>query len=116
MYYHFQEIGRSANTGHLLEMLSPQSSCAPLVFGDEESESKLIDEMVLEHAENRVATCVLYPSSDAASLAEWAASNKRTNNVCDNGGGVNNVGAGDFVGVRMIALDGTYRWFTSFFY
>lgn len=35
MYYHHDEIGRSCNTGHVLERLSPRC-CSALVHGDEE--------------------------------------------------------------------------------
>jgi hypothetical protein len=35
IYYHFQEIGRSPNTMHLMPLLAP-SLCKSLIFGDVE--------------------------------------------------------------------------------
>lgn len=54
MYYHYSEIGRSANTAHFFEAIlndsAPKSansfvSCKSVVFGDIQAEDNLVDQM-----------------------------------------------------------------------
>lgn len=100
IYYHFQEIGRSANTAHVFEAIysSPlpdtiKSSCEVILFGDINAESKLIDEMNEEQESNCLQTCVLYPTNTAVSLNEWLA---------------NRSDEAKSKPVRIVTLDGTY--------
>ena len=44
LYYFFSEVGRSGNTGHLLELLLPETTSS-LVFGDVSREQELVDRM-----------------------------------------------------------------------
>lgn len=92
MYYHYLEIGRSANTAHLLDAICPSIS-KPLLFGDSDSEIQLFEEMKQEFLENMPCTCVLYPNGTATPLSEWLASRP--------------IAARDKP-IRFIALDGTY--------
>lgn len=74
MYYHFSEIGRSANTGHVLEAIC-KPICESLIFSDELAESKLVSELQHQEAHGsdpeEVMTCLLYPASNAKLLSEW---------------------------------------------
>lgn len=92
MYYHYMEMGRSANTAHLFEALCP-SICDPLIFCDQEKEHQLWNEMQAEHERGEYVTCVLYPTKDAILLSEWMA--RRPESARSKG-------------VRLIMLDGTY--------
>ena len=71
MYYHYQEIGRSANTAHLMQAVCPHTNFSHLILGDTESEIQLINEIIDENVRNEPMTCVLYPSKDAILLSEW---------------------------------------------
>ena len=93
MYYHYQELGRSANTAHLLEALCPPSAFQKVVFGDTVAEQRLVMEMYEEALHGEQRTVVLYPSSDAVLLSDWMAKHRP--------------GPGD-APVRLVALDGTY--------
>eukprot|EP01038_Epipyxis_sp_PR26KG_P006748 gene6748-9245_t len=90
IYYHYLEIGRSANTAHIFEPIFP-SHTESLVFGDIAQESALVDSICHEFEHNRSMTCILYPSADAQSLDDWL---KARNNSKDK--------------VRLVVLDGTY--------
>lgn len=92
MYYHFAELGRSANTAHLFQALCP-SITEPVVLGDFSAETALIDDIEREAQTGELETCVLYPSKDAVSLKEWLQSRPRQ---------------GQGRGIRVVALDGTY--------
>jgi DTW domain-containing protein YfiP len=73
MYYHFLEIGRSANTAHVFQMLCPGIT-RTLMFGDVENETKLFDAMQAEaESEAGLRTCILYPGSTAVLLHDWIA-------------------------------------------
>ena len=61
IYYHYQELGRSANTAHLFEAISPAANCESITFGDVENETKLIQDIVSENASGQLMTCILYP-------------------------------------------------------
>lgn len=90
LYYDLKELGRCTNTGHLLEILCPQSvtSC---VFGDVEAENKLIEAIHREHLDSCPSTCILYPAKDAVPLSEWLSSRSDKSRP-----------------VTIVALDGTY--------
>ena len=90
MYYHYMEIGRSANTAHVFEALCP-SVTEPLIFGDVENENKLIEDIHRESVNNEPVTCLMYPSPDAMLLSDWMASRPNKS-----------------LPVRLVALDGTY--------
>jgi DTW domain-containing protein YfiP len=90
LYYHYQELGRSANTAHLLEVVAP-SICENLVFGDSANELKFMKEIVEEYKSDDVHTCIMYPHSSALSLNEWLDYKYSHKSP-----------------VRLIVLDGTY--------
>lgn len=92
MYYHYMEIGRSANTAHLFDALCPDLS-EKLIFCDLEGERKLINDIRHEYENSQPVTCVLYPSEDAILLSDWLA--QRPPECKDKP-------------VRLVALDGTY--------
>ena len=90
MYYHYQELGRSANTAHVLSMLMPDK-CEDLIFGDIVGEKKLVDSIKREQDSGNLETCILYPLNDCPTIAEWKASRKNPNGP-----------------LRIVAIDGTY--------
>jgi DTW domain-containing protein YfiP len=107
LYYYFLEVGRSGNTGHVLERLLPEATTS-LVFGDEAKEQELVNAMVDEHKRGVIDTVVLYPSSDSQLLSEFMEERRR------------NTQSGKGKKVRLVALDGTYstarrqcRWLES---
>ena len=71
MYYHYQELGRSANTAHLFEAVCPNGNYERLIFGDTLGEISLVQDMIKESREGKLMTCVLYPSNDAILLSDW---------------------------------------------
>jgi hypothetical protein len=71
MYYHYQELGRSANTAHLYEAVCPTAKFEKVVFGDTEAETKLVQDILTETINEEPVTCVLYPSKDAILLSDW---------------------------------------------
>lgn len=100
IYYHYQEIGRSANTAHLYEAIynNPlpdhvKSSSEVILFGDIEAEAKLIKEMNEEQESGCPLTCVLYPANSAVSLNTWLKDRPPE---------------AQSKPVRIIVLDGTY--------
>lgn len=75
MYYHFRELGRSANTAHIFDAIL---GCKKIVFGDLEAEEQLADEIAAEyhcmHRDGEVSstvTIILYPSRDSKGINEW---------------------------------------------
>ena len=107
LYYHYRELGRSANTAHLLESLL---DVPVIVFGDSEKEISLAEEMKKEFMEGTRRTVILYPSKDAIGLDEWLLDNNvdesepssgdsPSSSVCDG----RNRGV-----LRVVLLDGTY--------
>eukprot|EP01041_Mallomonas_annulata_P006294 gene6294-12739_t len=90
IYYHFKEIGRSANTAHILPLLIPKE-CNTFLFGDLNSEKKFYDNLIDEIITGRQNTCFLYPTPDAPYISDWIQS--RPN--CDDP-------------INLIILDGTY--------
>ena len=112
MYYAPKEIGRTPNTAHLFEELLPYCS-SRIIFGDEMAEQKLISQMVQEHRENRVRTCIMYPTTDAELLSQWSARvHGAASSVVsgkDSSSGKDQVDDNDKDSrIRLIALDGTY--------
>ena len=47
LYYHFKEVGRTANTGHIFEAVAPHW-CTSMVLGDLEAERNLIRTIIEE--------------------------------------------------------------------
>lgn len=92
MYYHYQEIGRSPNTGHIFEALCP-SHCDNLLFVDSDNEIKLMNSILQDIVNGDNSYCVMYPTASAITLNEWL-NNRKTNNPQKP--------------VTLIALDGTY--------
>ena len=107
IYYHYKEIGRSANTAHLLELFIPNSKITRIIYGYDIQKEKAMIEMIIDESKNlNVKTCILYPTKTSELLSKWItvnniskfdASNNRNNNSCDNNATIN-----------IIALDGTY--------
>jgi DTW domain len=88
MYYHYQELGRSANTAHLYEAVCPTAKFEKVVFGDTEAEVKLVQDILTETVNEEPITCVLYPSKDAILLSDWikqrpASCNDKPIRYCD---------------------------------
>ena len=71
MYYHYQELGRSANTAHLFEAVCPTKNFEKVIFGDTQAEIQLVNDIVKEINDDEPVTCVLYPSKDAVLLSDW---------------------------------------------
>jgi DTW domain-containing protein YfiP len=92
MYYHFQELGRSANTAHIFESMN-STITERVVFGDSAAELKLVEQIHEEIRSSRPRTCVLYPDRSAKKLSDWIASRPT---ACRD------------TSVRLVALDGTY--------
>ena len=93
MYYHYQEMGRSANTAHLLEAICPPEQFQVVMFGDVDAEQQLVHEIHQEAVSGTPITCVLYPTRDALLLSDWIA--QRPPSCRDRP-------------IRLVALDGTY--------
>lgn len=91
LYYHYKEIGRSANTGHILPILAP-SWCSTVTFAEQRGDHDLIETIKKEQDEGVANTCILYPDRDAPTLTEWLASRP----------------PGSSERVNIVALDGTY--------
>ncbi len=93
MYYHYLELGRSANTAHVFEALCPDIT-DPLIFAAEnDRELQLISEIKSEFEKNEPSTVILYPTPDAMFLSDWL---KQRPESCKD------------KPVRLVALDGTY--------
>lgn len=87
LYYHHQEIGRSANTGHVFAN-NCSFMCDTIVFGGSREEQQLLQDIEREYLEGNRRTCVLYPSNSATLLSEWSSNSSE--------------------GARLVMLDGTY--------
>jgi len=68
IYYHFQEVGRSANTAHLAPILLP-NICDSIIYGDDERENTFLDS--LWRSETDADSCVLYPAEGALNVSQW---------------------------------------------
>lgn len=115
MYYHFSELGRSANTAHFLNMILPASiPIDTIVYGDEEKERVLLAEMAEEAASGIINTVVLYPSNDAIELPTWIhnrllliASASKNNKDNDSNSSIDS-NSNAMKSIRIVALEGTY--------
>ena len=90
MYYHYLEIGRSANTAHVFDELCPDIS-EQLLFGDSDKEIELFQQLRIEYENNESRTCILYPTTTSLSLSDWISQQPLNNKP-----------------IRLITLDGTY--------
>ena len=91
LYYHFQEVGRSANTAHLLPLLLPSSIRKNVIFGNEQnwiSDLKCTSES--SNASSFSSLCVFYPCKEAISFSSWVASRHSETSF------------------NLVVLDGTY--------
>ena len=109
MYYHYKEIGRSANTAHLLELLLPNSKITRIIYGsDLQKEKAMIELLLTENKCHNVKTCILYPTKSSELLSNWIKiSNidkfKNSYNDKDYENNYENDSK-----INIIALDGTY--------
>jgi len=117
MYYYFLELGRSGNTGHLLELLLPNMTSS-LVYGDLAAEQALVDRIVAEYKSGCIETVIMYPSSDAVLLSDFLAnssssSSSSSSSFVSSTAGMESSPSGDLVvstrTLRLVALDGTYN-------
>lgn len=107
IYYHYKEIGRSANTAHLLELLIPHSKITRLIYGYDLEKEKAMIEMIIDESKSfNIKTCILYPTKTSELLSKWITANNirkfEANSSCDNNNYDNNTT------INIIALDGTY--------
>ncbi len=70
IYLSLKELGRTANTAHILKELIPEN-CTRLLYTDEVNEQKLIAEIASEIRLGVKRTSILYPSNDASSIQDW---------------------------------------------
>jgi hypothetical protein len=75
IYYHYHEIGRSANTMHILEILCP-TLCRNLILGDIDQETQLLQRILKSqdderHGKKSRKIAVLYPSTDSVIIPTW---------------------------------------------
>lgn len=92
IYYHYLEVGRSANTAHILEALLPSNNCANIFFGDDQREIQLMEQLRKEYDDGVQSTCILYPTSSAVTVREWK----------------ERILTPEYKTIRLISLDGTY--------
>jgi DTW domain-containing protein YfiP len=126
IYYHYSELGRSANTMHLFPALYPSNS-ETVIFGDVDAESNLIkmiiDEQLGERNDRsnvRTRTCILYPTSDSIPLPEWVAKHVPSDaNIGTERPESQSIEDTENVVINLVVLDGTYsqaaRQVCSFF-
>lgn len=109
MYYHYMEIGRSANTAHFFQMLCP-SITSTLMFGDVENETKLFDAMKAEAESGEgLRTCILYPGTTAVLMHDWIAEQEEKDRRASATRSSSRFWAHNPQRkYRLIALDGTY--------
>jgi DTW domain-containing protein YfiP len=113
MYYYFLELGRSGNTGHLLELLLPNMTSS-LVYGDLAAEQALVDRIVAEYKSGCIETVIMYPSSDAVLLSDFLANSSSSSSSSSFVSSSTAASpSGDIVvstrTLRLVALDGTYN-------
>lgn len=101
IYYNYCELGRSANTAHILEALCPQIS-RRVVYGNTECESKLFELIKSEKERGVSRTCVLYPCSSALSFNSWISHLKEESRL------TTPCRTSTIPSIRLILLDGTY--------
>mmetsp|Transcript_19658 Transcript_19658/g.26932 ORF Transcript_19658/g.26932 Transcript_19658/m.26932 type:complete len:340 (+) Transcript_19658:280-1299(+) len=122
IYYHFMEIGRSANTAHLLEAICASKKedsfpihCNSAIFGNSKEEEILLDQMRpiddlhgKRSTEDITVACVMFPSKESITLSTYIdnlmdnLSNQSSNNPSEDHK-INSK-----VTLRLVMLDGTY--------
>ena len=71
IYFHYQELGRSTNTAHLLPIILPQL-CRSIVYGDSPQEVDLVEQIMFELiAGGRKSICILYPTKECPTVTLW---------------------------------------------
>ncbi len=90
IYYHFLEIGRSANTIHIVDSLLP-SNTTSFVFGDMEEENKFVKKIIQEQMVGKIQTCILYPCTESIPLSQFIQNNSVSAKA-----------------INLVVLDGTY--------
>ncbi len=120
IYYHFREIGRSANTAHLMENIIP---CQKIIYGDSEKEIFLANEIYQEYLSGKRRTVILYPSATSIGINQWMNENflkdydyannqiNRENSKhqhISNGSSSSSSSSSASWSLRLILLDGTY--------
>ena len=93
IHYHYQEIGRGPNTGHVLEALLPNEMVEKGIYGDINCDKQLINDMINESDNDDQYTCILYPDKTSVLLSQWIKTRPRND--------ANKP-------IRVIVLDGTY--------
>lgn len=99
IYYHFMEIGRSANTAHVFPLICPDYTTT-VIHGDKSAEDALIEQIIQETLDGSSRTCLLYPCRDSISLDEW---------LHQPGESMHLQQTSEKPKLRLIILDGTYR-------
>lgn len=93
----------------LQAILGSGGSCTSLLFGDNNAESALIDEICDEINEGRPTTCILYPTPTALSLGDWIRSRPPASSQQPAAGAKYQQPAAGGAAVRVVVLDGTYN-------
>mmetsp|Transcript_6540 Transcript_6540/g.10684 ORF Transcript_6540/g.10684 Transcript_6540/m.10684 type:complete len:460 (+) Transcript_6540:64-1443(+) len=106
IYYHFQEIGRSPNTMHLMPLLAP-NLCKTLLFGDVKAESVLLNTIIEESRSGRRFTSILYPTTDSMLLPDFVSAARRSPNNTKDGSSIDDGNQYDKP-INLVVLDGTY--------
>lgn len=106
IYYHYHEIGRSANTMHILEVLCPDL-CKNIILGDINEETQLLQRIIQSQDDERLGKfsrriAVLYPSPDSVTIPKWliVGNPLTTNSELSQPSTVESI--------ELIVLDGTY--------
>lgn len=115
IYYHFSELGRSANTMHLFPALYP-SNCETVIFGDVHGESNLIKMIIDEQLQERnggsavrTRTCILYPTTDSILLPEWVSRHVPSRaNIGSVRQDAHSIEECEDTIINLVVLDGTY--------
>ena len=105
IYYHYRELGRSANTAHLLESLFDIET---IIFGDSDKEIAMAEQLKEEYIEGRRRTVILYPSKDAKGLDEWMLENGERGIGDKSCNSFDSISEYDRRALRIVLLDGTY--------
>ena len=105
VYYHFREIGRSANTAHLMENIIP---CERIIFGDSEKEIALAKEISQEHLSGARRTVILYPCATSLGINQWMNENSLSSSDIQTDRENNSHKQEQSRNLRLILLDGTY--------
>jgi DTW domain-containing protein YfiP len=105
IYYYFQEIGRSANTIHTMEVLLP-SNTSHIIYGDSIKENQLMKQIITEQINGNIKTCILYPSPESISIASWV---NNCNSITHNNAlSASHSSTSSNEPINIVILDGTY--------